>query len=193
MRVDTLGLCSVPDDALGVSSGGPAVEGAVEDPEGPCDALAFDPGRRLLLLLEEGVGDEVGHLEQAVGVGAAEGGAADDPLYGDAPGALAVLPDLIFAGHGVAAPEPAVEAGHHLLAALVEDEEGVAVRRRDGGVDAVEEPVEAGPLVAFDVGLAQADVDDLNCGKTKVGFYPKRVSVVGRQRKWDTRWGRETR
>ena len=33
---------------------------------------------------------------------------------------------------------------------------------RDGGVDAVEQPIEAGPLVASDVGLAQADVDDLD-------------------------------
>ena len=38
----------------------------------------------------------------------------------------------------------------------------MAVRRRDGGVDAVEQPIEAGPLVASDVGLAQADVDDLD-------------------------------
>ena len=73
-----------------------------------------------------------------------------------------VLPYLVPAGDGVAAPEPAVEAGYHLLAALVEDEEGMAVRRRDGGVDAVEQPIEAGPLVASDVGLAQADVDDLD-------------------------------
>ena len=108
------------------------------------------------------MGDEVGHLEQAVGVGAAEGWASDDVLYGDVPGALAVLPDLVPAGDGVATHEPAVEAGHHLLAALVEDEEGVAVRGSDGGVDAVEQPVEAGPLVAPDVGLAQADVDDLD-------------------------------
>ena len=38
----------------------------------------------------------------------------------------------------------------------------MAVLGRDGGVDAVEEPVEAGPLVAPDVGLAEADVDDLD-------------------------------
>ena len=54
--------------------GRPAVEGAVEDLEGPGNALAFDPGRRLQLLLEEGVGDEVGYLEQAVGTGVAENG-----------------------------------------------------------------------------------------------------------------------
>ncbi len=108
------------------------------------------------------MGDEVGHLEQAVGVGASEGGASDDVLYGDVPGPLAVLSDLVPAGDGVAAPEPVVEAGDHLLAALVEDEESVAARRRDGGVHAVEQPVEAGPLVALDVGLAQADVDHLD-------------------------------
>ena len=55
-------LSSPPDDALGVSPGRPAVEGAVEDSEGPVDAEARHPGRRLLLLLEQGVGDEVGHL-----------------------------------------------------------------------------------------------------------------------------------
>ena len=64
-------------------------------------------------------------------MGASEGGAADDPLYGDVPGPLAVLPRLVLAGDGVAAPELAVEAGYHLLPALVEDEEGVTVRRRD--------------------------------------------------------------
>ena len=65
-------------------------------------------------------------------------------------------------GYGVPAPEPAVEPGHHILPALVKDEEGVAVGGCDGGVDAVEEPVEAGPLVAPHVGLAEADVDDLH-------------------------------
>ena len=55
-------LSSPPDDALGVSPGRPAVEGAVEDPEGPVDAQPRHPGRRLLLLLQQGVGDEVGHL-----------------------------------------------------------------------------------------------------------------------------------
>ena len=39
-------LCSRPHHALGVSPGRPAVEGAVEDPEGPSDALALYPGRR---------------------------------------------------------------------------------------------------------------------------------------------------
>ena len=34
--------------------------------------------------------------------------------------------------------------------------------RRDRRVDAVEQPVEAGPLVALHVGLAEADVDDLD-------------------------------
>ena len=53
---------SSPDDALGVSPRRPAVEGVVEGPEGPVDAQALHPGRRLLLLFEEGVGDEVGHL-----------------------------------------------------------------------------------------------------------------------------------
>ena len=38
----------------------------------------------------------------------------------------------------------------------------MAVGGCDGGVDAVEEPVEAGPLVAPHVGLAEADVDDLD-------------------------------
>ena len=91
------------------------------------------------------MGDEVGHLEQAVGVGTVEGGAADDPLYGHIPSLLAVLPDLAPAGDGVAAPETAVEAGHHFLAALFEAEEGVAVRGCGWGVDAVEQPVEADP------------------------------------------------
>ena len=84
-------------------------------------------------------------------------------------GPLAVLPRLVPAGHGVAAPEPAVEAGYHLLPALVEDEEGVAVRGCDGGVDAVEEAVEADPLAALHVGLAEADVDDLHAADGPCG------------------------
>ena len=53
---------------------------------------------------------------------------SDDLLYGDVLGAFAVLP-LLVPGHGVAAPKPAVESGHHLVPALVEDEEGVPVGR----------------------------------------------------------------
>ena len=116
------------------------------------------------------MGDEVGHLEQAVGVGASEGGASDDSLYGDVPGPLAVLPDLVLAGHWVAASERVVEAGDHLLPALVEDEEGVAVRRCDRRVDAVEQPVEADPLVPPGVRLAQADIDDLHAAHTPGGL-----------------------
>ena len=37
-------------------------------------------GGLLLLLLEESVGNEVGHLKQAVRVEAVEGGASDDPF-----------------------------------------------------------------------------------------------------------------
>ena len=108
------------------------------------------------------MGEQVGHLQQVVGVGASEGGAADDPLYRDVLRPLSVIPLLVPAGDGVEAPEPSVELGHHLLPALVEDEEGVAVGGRDGGVDAIEEAVEARPLVADHVGLMQADVDDLH-------------------------------
>ena len=66
------GSFSPPDDALAVWPRRPAVQRAVEDLEGPVDAQAPDSGRRLLFLLEEGVGNEVGHLEQMVGVGASE-------------------------------------------------------------------------------------------------------------------------
>ena len=55
-------LSSSPDDALGIRPRRPAVEGAVEDPEGQADAQLRHPLGGLLLLLEEGVGDEVGHL-----------------------------------------------------------------------------------------------------------------------------------
>ena len=72
---------SSPDDGLWVSPRRPAVEGAVEDPEGQVDAQVCHPFGGLLLL-EEGVGYEVGHLEQVVVLGASEGRAADDPLYG---------------------------------------------------------------------------------------------------------------
>ena len=47
------------------------------------------------------MGDEVGHLEEIVAVGAAERGASDEVLYGDVPGPLALLPRLISAGHGL--------------------------------------------------------------------------------------------
>ena len=47
----------------------------------------------------------------------------------------------------------------------VEDEVGIASVRRDGRVDAVEQPVEADALVALEVGLAQADVDHLHASR----------------------------
>ena len=50
------------------------------------DAQVLDPGDWFLLLLEEGMGDEVGHLEEIVSVGAAERGASDEVLYRDVPG-----------------------------------------------------------------------------------------------------------
>ena len=43
---------------------------------------------------------------------------SDDLLYRDVLGAFAVFP-LLVPRHKVAAPEPAVESGHHLLPALV--------------------------------------------------------------------------
>ena len=55
-------------------------------------------GGWLLPLLEEGVGDEVGHLEQVVGVGASERGASHDSLYGDVLRPLALVPRLLPAG-----------------------------------------------------------------------------------------------
>ena len=127
----------------------------------PGDAETFHPGRRLLLL-KEGVGDEVRHLEQVLGVGASEGVAPDDPPYRDVLRLLAVHPSLVCAGRRIAVSEPVAEAGHHLLPVLVEDWEGVAFGGCDGGVNAVEEPVEAGTLAALDVWLAEVDVDDLN-------------------------------
>ena len=61
---------SPPDYALRVSPRRSPVECAIEDPEGLRHALALYPrieygagsGGGLLLLLEKGVGDEVGHL-----------------------------------------------------------------------------------------------------------------------------------
>ena len=46
--------------------GCPAVEGLVEYGEGITDAEILHSGDGLLLLFEERVGDEVGHLEQMV-------------------------------------------------------------------------------------------------------------------------------
>ena len=51
-----------PDYTLGVSPRRAAVDGAVEDTEGQVYAQLRHPLGGLLLLLEEGVGDEVGHL-----------------------------------------------------------------------------------------------------------------------------------
>ena len=55
------------------------------------------------------MGDEVGHLEQVVAVGARLG--RRSLSLGDVLRMLHVLPRLVPAGHEVAAPEPAVEAG----------------------------------------------------------------------------------
>ena len=101
---------SPPDDALRVPPRCPAVRCHIEDVDGSADTQALYPGGRLLLPLDEGVGDEVGHLEQVVGVGASERGASHDSRYGDVLCPLAVVPRLLPAGRGVAAPEPAVEA-----------------------------------------------------------------------------------
>ena len=59
----------------------------------PCSSGS---GNRPLLLLEQGVGDEVDHLEQVV----------------------AVFPSLIATGDVVADLKPSVEAGEHLLTIL---------------------------------------------------------------------------
>ena len=133
------------------------------------DAVGLDPGDGFLLLLEEGVGDEVCHLEEIVSVGASEGGASDDVLDGYVSGPLAFRPQLVLTGHGVEYPEPAVGPGDHLLLALVEDEEGVSSRRLDRAVDAVEQPVEADLLVGLHDGLADADVDDLDAADADGG------------------------
>ena len=57
-----------------------SIEGAVQDPEGHVDAHLRHPLGGFLLLLQHGVGDEVGHLEQVVVLGASEGRATDDSL-----------------------------------------------------------------------------------------------------------------
>ena len=57
----------------------------------------------------------------------------------------------------VADHEPTVRPGDHLLLPLVEDEEGLAVHRCDGGVDAVEEAVEARLLIAAALDLTDQD------------------------------------
>ena len=80
-----------------------------------------------LLLFQQGVGNEVRHLKQVVVLGAAEGRASDDLLYGDVASLLAVLPEVVAAGDVVSDLEPTVEPGDHLLLTLVEDEEGVPI------------------------------------------------------------------
>lgn len=95
---------SSPDDALWVPPRHFPVECVIEDAEGLCDALALHPRSRLLLLFEQGVGDEVGHLQQEVGCGVPKGPAADGPLYGDVLRPFANLPDVVPAGEVVASP-----------------------------------------------------------------------------------------
>lgn len=59
---------SPPHDALGVS----LRRIAVENPEGHVQAQLFHPLGGFLLLFKQGMGDEVGHLEQVVVLGASE-------------------------------------------------------------------------------------------------------------------------
>ena len=57
--------------------------------------MVLHPGDGGLLLFQQGVGNEVRHLKQAVVLGAPEGRASDDLLYGDVAGLLAVLPEVV--------------------------------------------------------------------------------------------------
>ena len=54
----------------------------IEDPESLRDTQTLHTGRGFLLLLEEGLSYESGHLKQVVGAGASEGGVSDDSIYG---------------------------------------------------------------------------------------------------------------
>ena len=101
---------SPPDHSLRVVPRGPAVQGAVENFEGPGHTVGvpFTVGR--LLLPQKGVGHEAGRLEQAVGVGVPEGWAADHSPYGDVTGVPAVIAGPVARGHRVVIPEPVVEA-----------------------------------------------------------------------------------
>ena len=57
-----------------------AVEDAVEDAEGQMEAQPLHPGGGFLLLLEQGVGDEVDQQELVVGGGSPNGGLPLTPL-----------------------------------------------------------------------------------------------------------------
>lgn len=92
----------------------------------------------LLLLHDEIVGDEVGHLQQVVVLGVSEGRTADDPFYWDVLRHLAVLPDLVLTGHGCATREAAVEPPDRSFPTFVKDWVGIASVRSEGFVDAVE-------------------------------------------------------
>ena len=107
-----------------------------------------------LLLLQKCVGDEVYHLERVVVLGTLEGGSAEKSLCGDVLRTLTVLPRLLLVGDGVAALEPALKSADHMLPSLVEDEVGVAPLSRDGRGDAIEQKVEADPVVALHVGCS---------------------------------------
>ena len=153
-----LNSASPPDHPSGVMPGRPAVQGAVEDTEGSGQSAGVPADVGRLLLPQEGVGHEAGNLEQAVAVGVPEGRACDDSVYGEVAGVPAVIAGPVARGHRVVVPEPVVEAGGHFLGFLAEDYEGVTARPGGGGVDPVEQPIQADPPVRRNVVLVQADV-----------------------------------
>ena len=106
------------------------------------------------------MGHQAGHLEQAIGLGVAEEGAADYPLNGEVSGVRAAASVLGAGGHGIVVPQPVVKAGDRLFGSLAEYDQGVAARLGGGGVDPVEQPVQADLPVGRNFVLGQADIDE---------------------------------
>ena len=106
------------------------------------------------------MGHQAGHLEQALGVGTSEERAADYPLNGEVSGVRPAASGPGAAGHRIVVPQPAVEASDRLFGSLAEYDQGVAARLGGGGVDPVEQPVQADLPVGRNFVLGQADIDE---------------------------------
>lgn len=145
---------------MGIVPRRPSVQGAVQDVEGVGDALAVHACGGGSLAPHQGVGHQFGNLEQTVGAGVSEDGAADYPGDGQVAGVPAVATGADTDGHRVVAAQPFVSADHHLVGFLPEDEEGVAAVVVGGGVDAVEEAVQGYPAVRRRFVHVQANVDN---------------------------------
>ena len=124
----------------GDPAGRPAVQRPIQDTESSAQASTVIAVGGRLLLPEQGVGDETGHLDQRVRGGAAEEGAADYPLYGYVAGAPPVLAGTMTDRHRIVVAQPAVESDRHLILATGDDNGSVDTVSGGGGVGPVEHP-----------------------------------------------------